>query len=176
MKRVVIASENPVKVAVAEKAFKGVFPDEVFEFVAIKSQSGVPEQPMNDETKQGAFNRLQYIQEQYPGADYWISQEGGAYEEDARIYNRAWIAVTDKSNYIAASSTAQFYVPTKIVSLLREGLELGHATDEFFKSVNSKHGVGAIGHLTDGLIDREIYYLQAAIIALSELKHKEWYQ
>ena len=55
-------------------------------------------------------------------------------------------------------------------------MELGDANDKFFSSVNSKQGIGAIGYLTDGLIDRENYYLQAAIIALSELKHQDWYK
>lgn len=54
-------------------------------------------------------------------------------------------------------------------------MELGHANDKFFSTINSKQGIGAAGHLTDGIIDRESYYLQAAIIALSELKHKDWY-
>ena len=58
---------------------------------------------------------------------------------------------------------------------VNEGLELGDAADKFFHGKNSKHGIGAIGHLTDGLIDRAEYYLPAAIIALSALKHKEWY-
>ena len=51
----------------------------------------------------------------------------------------------------------------------------GHAADKFFNGENLKQGIGAIGYLTDGLIDRTAYYLPAAIIALSALKHKEWY-
>lgn len=176
MKKVIVASENPVKVSVAKRAFSSLYPDEVFEFVAIKSDSGVPDQPMNGETKQGAINRLAFIKKNYPEADFWISQEGGTFEDCDRLYNRAWMAVCDKSGYIATSSTSQFYLPPKIVEYIKEGMELGDANDKFFGSINSKHGIGAIGYLTDGLIDRENYYLQAAIIALSELKHQDWYK
>jgi non-canonical (house-cleaning) NTP pyrophosphatase len=46
MKKVIVVSENPVKVKVAERAFMAIYPEEQFEFVAIKSDSGVPDQPM----------------------------------------------------------------------------------------------------------------------------------
>lgn len=176
MKKVIIASENPVKVSVAKRAFSCVYPGEAFEFVAIKSESGVPDQPMNDETKRGAINRLNFIKKNYPEADFWISQEGGTFEEGDRLYNRAWMAVCDKSGYVSTSSTSQFYLPPKIVEFIKGGMELGEANDKFFSSINSKQGIGAIGYLTGGLIDRENYYLQAAVIALSELKHQDWYK
>ena len=176
MKQVIVASENPVKVAVAKRAVSTVYPDEEFEFLPVRSDSGVPDQPMNDETRQGALNRLDFIRKKHPKAHLWISQEGGIYEEGERLYNRAWIAVCDSSGYVGSASTSLFYLPPQIAQYIKDGLELGHAVDKFFDSVNSKHGIGAIGHLTDGSIDREHYYLQAAIIALSELKHKEWYQ
>jgi len=175
MKKVIVASENPVKINVAKRAFQSVYPHESFEFVAMKSESGVPDQPMNEETKQGASNRLDFVRNAYPDADFWISQEGGLFEEGTRMYNRAWIMVRDSTGHITESSTACFYLPSKIVSYVREGMELGHANDVFFGSSNSKEGKGAIGYLTDGLIHREDYYVQSAIIALSELKHKDWY-
>lgn len=175
MKKVVIASTNPVKVKVAEESFKAVFPGETFEFIPVKSESGVPDQPLNEETQKGAHNRLAFISHNYKDADFWISQEGGLFEESDKLFNRAWILVRDKSGFVAESSTAHFYLPRKVTEYVREGLDLGDANDKFFGSINSKHGVGAIGHLTDGIIDRANYYLQAAIIAISELKHKDWY-
>jgi inosine/xanthosine triphosphatase len=176
MKKVIVASENPIKIAVAKRAFAGVYPDENFEFVAVKSESGVSDQPMNEETEQGASNRLNFIRDLMPEADFWISQEGGIYEDGERLYNRAWIAVCDKAGYVATSSTSLFYLPPRITQYIREGMELGVANDVFFNSVNSKQGIGAIGFLTDGLIDREAYYTQAAVIALSEIKHQAWYK
>lgn len=175
MKKVIIASENPVKINVAKQAFASVYPDETFEFIPMKSESGVPDQPMDGETRVGALNRLKYCKAEYPDADFWISQEGGVFHEGEKLYNRAWIMIGDCEGYVTESSTAAFYLPTKIVAYIKDGIELGHACDLFFESVNSKQGKGAIGYLTDGLINREDYYLQAAIIALSELKHRAWY-
>lgn len=174
MRIVVVASENPVKVNVAKRAFGAVFPDEEFDFIEMKSESGVPDQPM-EEARQGARHRLEHIRKQHPHADFWIGQEGGLRREGDRLFAQAWIAVMDKTGFMAESSTAQFYLPKKIAEHVKNGMDLGAATDAFFSSVNSKHGLGAVGYLTDGLVDRTEFYLQAAIIALSELKHKEWY-
>ncbi len=175
MKKVVIASENPVKVNVAKRAFAVMYPGEEMTFVAVKSDSGVSDQPIGDETEQGALNRLAFIRGNYKDADFWISQEGGLFRDGERLYNRAWMVVCDSDGYVSKSSTALFYLPTEVAKYIREGMELGLANDKFFSTVNSKHGLGAIGYLTDGTIDREAYYLQAAIIALSEIKHKNWY-
>jgi inosine/xanthosine triphosphatase len=176
MKKVIVASENPVKLNVAKNTFASVFPEEEFDFVAVKSESGVPDQPMNEETEQGAYNRLQFIKQLYPDADYWVSQEGGLFEEGERLYNRAWMMVTDSTGYVAKCSTAQFYLPTEVIKNVRADMESGPASDLFFNSINSKQKAGSVAHLTDGIIDRERYYLQASIIALSELKHQDWYK
>lgn len=175
MKRVIVASQNPVKIRVAEETFKAVFPDEDFEFVGVKAISGVPDQPMEDETRLGAKNRLDFIKENYKGADFYIAQEGGIFEDGGRLSNRAWIIISDKNGFVAESSTANFYLPKKVEEYVRDGMELGLANDKFFNTANSKQGISSIGYLTDGIYDRVKYYLQPAIIALSEIKHKDWF-
>ena len=68
MKKVLIASENPVKINATKKAFEEVFTDR-FEFKGVSADSLVSDQPMsNDETLKGAINRLQNIQ--HLEADY----------------------------------------------------------------------------------------------------------
>lgn len=176
MKTVVVASTNPVKLEVAKRAFAVVYPDESFEYIPLKSESGVPDQPMDEEGREGALNRLAFVKKERPEADFWISQEGSLFRDGEKLASRAWIAAADATGSIAESSTASFVLPEKVATLVREGMELGHATDKVFDTENSKHGVGAIWYLTDGRINRTEYYLQAAIIAVSGLKHAEWYR
>ncbi|MEI8270021.1 MAG: inosine/xanthosine triphosphatase [bacterium] len=175
MKKVIVASENPVKLKVAEKAFFAVFPNEQFEFIGIKAESGVPDQPIEEETRIGANNRLSFIKEKYPIADFWIAQEGGVFLDKGRLSNRAWIVVSDRDNFIAESSTSNYFLPKKLEEYIKDGLEQGAANDKFFNTINSKQGLGAVGCLTDGIYDRTEYYLQPAVIALSQIKHKDWY-
>jgi inosine/xanthosine triphosphatase len=175
MKKVIVASENPVKIKVAEKAFLTVFPNEQFEFIGVEAESLVSAQPFGEEARVGAKNRLDFIKKKYKGADFYFAVEAGLFKDKDRLSNRAWIIVSDKDGFIAESSTSNFYLPKKIEEYIKAGLELGHAIDKFFNTNNSKHGIGAIGYLTDGVYNRMEYYLQPAIFALSELKHKDWF-
>lgn len=176
MQKVIVASQNPVKIEVAKRAFGAIFPNEEFEYIGVKSESGVPDQPFGEETRVGAMNRLAYIKKMHPGADWYISQEGGLHYDGDKIYNRAWIVAEDKTGAIGESSTASFYIPTKVAEYVRAGDELGTADDKFFGAENSKQSGGGIGFATDGLITRADYYLHAAIVAVCQVIHKEWYQ
>ena len=54
-------------------------------------------------------------------------------------------------------------------------MELGHADDKAFNRVNSKHGAGTGGVLTDGEIDRADYYVHALKLALTPWIRPELY-
>lgn len=176
-KLVIVASKNPVKIQVAKNAFAAVWPNEEFTFEGIEVSSGVHDQPMEGEAREGAFIRLANAEKGKPDADFWIAQEGGLFEEGRELYSRAWIAVKMKGDKVVVdASTASFRLPPEIGMNIRRGMELGDASDLFFNSKNMKHRSGAIGALTGSLVTRTDYYTQAAIIALSELKNKEWYR
>ncbi len=83
--------------------------------------------------------------------------------------------MADREGSVTEASTASFHIPHEVAKHVESGLELGDAGDKFFCTVNSKQGLGVIGQLTYGLIDRTEYYVPAAIISLSQLKHKDWY-
>ena len=61
MKKVIIASKNPVKINATKKAFEEVFNDH-FEFEGVSADSSVSDQPMsNKETLKGAILSLIHI-------------------------------------------------------------------------------------------------------------------
>mmetsp|Transcript_10726 Transcript_10726/g.16029 ORF Transcript_10726/g.16029 Transcript_10726/m.16029 type:complete len:253 (-) Transcript_10726:27-785(-) len=62
--------------------------------------------------------------------------------------------------------TGSFLLPPEITKLVHGGMELGDADDAVFRRVNSKHGGGTVGVLTDGMIDRSGYYDHALKLAL----------
>jgi len=176
MKKVVIASENPVKIEVAKQAFLSCFPNENFEYISVKSQSGIPDQPMGDEqTILGVKNRIEFIKSKYPEADYFVGQEGGLIDTGKEMHETAFVGIEDKNGFFALGKTASFLIPFKIAEFVRQGDELGTANDKVTGLVNSKQAGGVISTITDGIIDRTKLYFQAAAIALSQVKHKEWY-
>ena len=119
MKKVIIASKNPVKINATKKAFEEVFNDH-FEFEGVSADSLVSDQPMsNEETLKGATNRLDNIQNLE--ADYFVSIEGGVDLLDNNYEAFAWIVISDK-NKISKAKTATFPLPLKISKLIQRGL------------------------------------------------------
>lgn len=176
---IAVASDNPVKIAVAAAAFSKVFPDKAILPLCVKSVSGVPEQPMGlEETLRGAKNRLAFVKERFPEADYWIAQEGGSYQPDwtHHLCETAYIVAEGKHGGRGIGRTATFPIPTAIAEAVLAGDELGPATDRIFGTTNVKHGVGLIGILTDGHLDRVNLYIPAALVALAQIVHHEWYR
>jgi len=67
MKKIVVASKNPVKIKASTLAFKQMFPEESFEVIGVQVPSFVPDQPMSDEdTYIGAVNRAENAKLKHP--------------------------------------------------------------------------------------------------------------
>ncbi len=171
MKKVIVGSQNPVKIKVAQQAFEQVFPDEKFEFVSYRALSNVSDQPKSDEeTLRGALNRIDDCKEKYPDADFWVSQESGIIDNVVHMFETSHIVIASKDGVVGRAKAASFEIPTSIADNIRKGMELGPAVDELFGVSNSKQQGSIIGFLTADLVDRTSTYLQSAIFAL--IKHK----
>jgi inosine/xanthosine triphosphatase len=176
MKKIVIASKNPVKIEAALNGFRKMFPDEEFAIEGISAQSGVSDQPMSDtETFSGARNRAENASRERPGADFFVGIEGGVEEKNGEMEAFAWIVVKSKGDGFGKGRTGTFFLPPRVAELIKEGKELGEADDIVFQRTNSKQENGAIGILTDNVIDRTKYYTEAVVIALIPFKNKELY-
>lgn len=175
MKKIVVASTNPVKISCTSEAFKEVFPGEAFDVRGFHAPSGVSDQPMSDEeTLRGALNRANYVKDQYSDADLWVGIEGGIHQQQNMMEAFAWIVVLSDSQF-GRARTATFQLPPEIVELVNSDVELGHADDAVFRRTNSKQGNGAVGILTNNLIDRKAYYRHATILALIPFVQSQLY-
>ncbi|MFB9864223.1 inosine/xanthosine triphosphatase [Rufibacter immobilis] len=173
--KVVVASTNPVKGKAALGGFQRMFPQEQFELVAVEVPSGVADQPMtNEETWQGARNRVMNAKQAYPDAHYWIGIEGGVEELEGELASFSWVAVCTGDKWGKARS-GMFFLPPAMTELIAQGVELGKANDQVFSQLNSKQKGGAIGMLSDGALDRKELYEQAVIQALVPFKNPELY-
>lgn len=175
MQKIIVASRNPVKIQAARQGFEEMFPGETFTTEGISVPSGVSAQPLgDDETYQGALNRVTAAHAARPEADYWIGIEGGNIITDHGMEVMAWVIVQSRDRW-GKARTAGFYLPPRIVELIHEGLELGHADDLVFGVRNSKQTGGSSGLLTDGVMDRMRFYVPAVILALIPFKKAELY-
>jgi inosine/xanthosine triphosphatase len=165
--KIVVASENPVKLAATREAFATLLPDAMLEMIPTSVASGVSEQPSSDaETRRGARNRAANAREQQPDADYWVGLEGGIEVFEELLMAFAWMVIVDRSGRLSDARSATLPLPPAVKKLIAGGMELGDANDQVFATVNSKQGGGAYGLLTDGLYTRESIYTQTLILAL----------
>ncbi|SOE22823.1 inosine/xanthosine triphosphatase [Spirosomataceae bacterium TFI 002] len=165
--KVCIASKNPTKINASKAAFQLVFPDQEIDAIGISSESGVPDQPMGDsETFNGAQNRAKFIRKSNPDADFWIGIEGGLIENEAgEMEAMAWMVVMNKVK-TGKARTAGFFIAPKTIALIKQGYELGDADVQTFGVENSKQKMGSSGLLTNNIITRERFYIDAIVLAL----------
>lgn len=173
--KICVASGNPVKVEAVNKAFYAVFPDSELELKSVSVSSGVSDQPMTDEeTYLGAKTRVDNAYVVMPNADYWVGLEGGIAPNGNQLEAFAWMHIRSRLQSSHAR-TASFTLPSRVTELIHQGMELGHANDQVFNESNSKQKMGAVGLLTNGLIDRTDYYTHALILALIPFVQTELY-
>lgn len=176
MKKIIIASTNPVKIESAQIGFAKMFPTESFEVQGVSAPSEISAQPMSsDETLLGATNRMRNVSNLVPEADYWVGIEGGIEDVHEELEVFAWVVVKAANGKIGKGKTGSFFLPQEIAKLVRQGIELGEADDIVFGRKNSKQANGAIGILTDDVITRTIYYEPAVIMALIPFKNETLY-
>lgn len=175
MKNIIIASKNPVKINAVKLGFERVFSDESFSFEGISVPSGVSDQPIGyDETLRGAKNRAEGAMQKMPEAEYWVGIEGGVDRKGEEMEVFACIHIKSKE-LEGNARTGTFFLPPAVVRLVNEGYELGEADDMVFKRENSKQESGAVGILTNDLIDRTNYYVHAIVLALIPFMRPELY-
>jgi non-canonical (house-cleaning) NTP pyrophosphatase len=99
-----LCSESKIKFSAVNEAFINEgFKD--FEVRGEESPSGVPDQPMGEETQKGAYNRAHFLKAKYP-EDIIISIENGLFlRQDGDYDDRAVIIILtqDSRAYEGAS-------------------------------------------------------------------------
>ena len=173
MNKVYVGSLNPVKIECTRLAFGEVFGPDGFEFIGKSVSSDVSDQPFNDrETYLGAMKRARNLKSMFPDGTFWVGIEGGIEIINNEMHAFAWMVILHKDNH-GEARTATFMLPPRIKELVEKGVELGHADDMVFNRENSKQKDGAVGILTNGIIDRTQYYKPAIILALIPFMKKD---
>lgn len=176
MKKVIVASTNPVKIRSTEMGFAKMFPDEEYKVQGVVARSGVSDQPTSEEeTLKGSTNRASNVSKLVPDADYWVGIEGGLKEINGEMEVFAWIVIKSKVGVVGKGKTGSFFLPKRMVELIKEGKELGEVDDIVFGKTNSKQTNGTVGNLTGDVLTRITYYEAAVFLALIPFKNPQLY-
>jgi len=190
--RVVVGSNNPVKVGSVRKVFEEYFSE--VEVEGIEVESGVAEQPMSEqETVQGARQRAYGALRLRPEAEFGVGIEGGVTEINptnpswtgirrrGRLFECAWVAVVKKRISGKKEETEEglggglyFELPSKVAEMIRKGGELGPIMQDLLK-YDVKRNEGAIGVFSKGKLSRQGAYEQLVKQALIKFVSSEWF-
>jgi inosine/xanthosine triphosphatase len=172
--RIAIGSFNPVKRDAVVAVLTPLYPEAVFEQIAVPS--GVGDQPWGDEqTRTGAINRARAAQHAL-AADLAVGLEGGVVETEIGMLLCNWVAIVDNTGRLGIGGGGGELLPEQVAVMLRTGYELGPAMDALTGRVNIKQAEGSVGILTAGLVDRQTVYELALRLALAPFRTPQWYQ
>ena len=184
--KIMVGSNNPVKVGAVEEAFRKYWPD--CEVVGVEVNSGVASQPMSErETINGARQRAYAVLKADPTADYGVGVEGGVNTIDptspnwagarggkGKLFECAWACVVKRGGGEGLGGGLYFELPSKIAEKIQAGGELGPIMEELMK-FDVKRTSGAIGVFTKGQLDRKAAYVQIVVSAMIRHVSPEWF-
>ena len=172
--RVAVGSTNPVKLAAARAVFQRLEPRTHVSGIAVASL--VPDQPVGDaQTIEGATNRARAARAALD-ADLGVGIEGGVVETTDGMRTCAWAVVATRNGAVHVGGSLSMPLPDAVAVLIRGGEELGHAIDRLIGTTNIKHGAGAVGILTDGLVNRQEAYETLLAYAMAPVLGDDLYR
>ncbi len=175
--KVLVGSRNPVKIGAVEDVFTAHF--EAPTVVGMDVDSGVPAQPVGDETFAGAQQRaLSLVRrnaEEGLGAAFCVGLEGGITLLADRWWAFGVICLADSAGRCGFGVSPLFELPPGIARSLLEGEELGHVIDRLSGDQGSKQKGGALSFLTHGRVTRRQLYAQGLTMALVPFLNPELY-
>ena len=159
-----VGSENPSKIRAVKMVFERIFNFEM-EFQGVAVDSGVPPQPVGEDTVRGAKNRaVKALGE----ADYSVGLEAGLFWEGemGEYVDRAYCAILDKFGRMTFGHSGGFIYPPEVIRMVKSGLEVGEAMERISGIEEIKKKMGAIGYLSKGIINRDEFNAQAVLMAM----------
>ncbi len=177
--KVLVGSRNPVKVAATKEAFSQYF--DAVEVVSIDVSSNVSNQPIEDETFEGAKNRAVTLKErnetQKLNAQFFVGIEGGIKNLFQHWFTFGVICVMDETGRMGYGTTPFFELPDAISTELldEKGVELGDVMDTLIGETNTKQKQGAVGYFTRCVMTRKEYYVAGVTVALIPFLNRALY-
>lgn len=156
-----VGSMNPVKVEAVRSIMEKIYGS--VRITSVDVDSGVPEQPFGDEVRLGAVNRAKNALGKH---EMSVGIEAGVFETEDGLFDIQYCAVYDNQDVLTIGTGPGFRYPDGITESVREGKTVSEAISELYGKDDIGKKGGAIGMLTDGLLDRKELTEQSVIAAM----------
>ena len=158
---IAVGSANHVKVEAVRAVMERIYGD--VRITACDVSSGVPEQPKEGATREGAVNRATAALGDH---DMAVGIEAGVFERIDGLIDIQYCAVLDREGRLTVGTGPGFQYPPPVASLVRGGMTVGQAMKSVFGETDIGSKQGAVGFLSKGLLDRKTLTEQAVTAAM----------
>lgn len=159
--RIVLGSQSEKKIAAVKDALKYLNITD-YDLECYKVNSNVSENPLNEETLQGARNRNQSLKEKVANADMYISIEAGFTKENENYYLDTYTAIEyENKEYIGMCPRLK--ISKQIYNYVKDGNVL-HLLVQ--KLQNTETNDGVIGYLSKGKLKRSEFEVSGVVDGL----------
>lgn len=171
---IAVGSANQPKLEATRLALLPIWPQA--RILSHPVPSGVADQPWGmEEAIRGAWNRA-YRAQQETGADLGVGLEGSVEEGPGGILLlTGWSAIVTEEGRWGIGGGARTPMPPALADMVRSGMELGPAVDQWLGRQGIRHQEGTVGVLTGGRITRAQSFANTLTHALAAILHPEWY-
>jgi inosine/xanthosine triphosphatase len=162
---VAVGSTNSVKIRATQKMYSLFYTN--IQISGVNLESGVSRQPLNRDLYLGARNRavgaIKTVE-----ALHGVGIEAGLININNRIMNTTCCVILDQKGVEHVGYSVMFEVPSEIMKLVEQGMELSEAVDRFTRKRGTGHKEGLVGILSQGHFDREKMLSEAVLMALMQ--------
>lgn len=132
---VVVGTTSALKIAAVQAVFKDA------EVLGVKTNSGVPEQPLEEEIEKGARHRLWFVKDWFPEADIYIGIENGIFYENGNYVDKAIVIIENSNGQEQVACSSGLIVPE----------------ESFFKAKTQGFDKTTVGQVMfeDGLVNKK---------------------
>jgi inosine/xanthosine triphosphatase len=171
---IAVGSQNAPKIEATRLALLPIWPEATV--VGVSVESGVRAQPWGmEEAIRGALNRARFALDA-ANADLGVGLEGSVEEgPGGMLLLTGWSAIVTADGRWGIGGGARTPLPPELAEMLRSGMELGPAIDQWLGRQGIRHAEGTVGVLTSGRLTRAESFANTLIHALASICHPEWY-
>jgi inosine/xanthosine triphosphatase len=146
-----VGTDNPLKVEAVRKVLAKVY--KKVDVSGVKVETGVPPEPKEDEVIRGAMNRASAA---IGDADLGVGIEAGLLWNDAVhwYFDVQYCAMVDSSGMATIGHGPGFWYPPQVMEEVDKGKTVNDAMKKLTGIDSIGHKMGAVGYLSNGLIDR----------------------
>ncbi|MCD6503351.1 MAG: inosine/xanthosine triphosphatase [Euryarchaeota archaeon] len=176
--KVAVGSTNKSKVKPVISFLRALFANVLLEIFPVKVDSGVPEQPIGDETYKGAYNRAKRALE-LVGADYGIGIESGIFSHEfggkcSIVYQVA--CVYDRFGNYSFGTSKGFMLSEWMMKEILKGKTLGDVAREISGKHDINENEGIVGFLSKNIVTRFDLSYDAVKAAFIPRMSPEYYE